>query len=156
MIDDKTIDLLDHLVRINRDAEASLRAAGTDIRNSELESLFSGYAKQHAKFVVELRAEIERLGGRVTDSEKTSNAFERGWKKIEAALAGGSQAAILGSCKDAEETAHIAYQDATDANPAGHTHGLIEKQWKQIQGFRTHLSRLVIEVKDGVQFPMNE
>ena len=62
MAADTKIDLLNHLMRVNRVAEAGLRSAADTVQNSELESLFNGYAKQHEKFAAELHNEIERLG----------------------------------------------------------------------------------------------
>jgi hypothetical protein len=53
MAHSSTIDQLNHLVYINKDAEAGFRAAAGNVKNSEIETLFDGYAKQHAKFITE-------------------------------------------------------------------------------------------------------
>ena len=58
MANNKNIDRFNYLIRVNRDAEDGLRAAAHDVGNSELESLFDGYAKQHAAFAEQLEAEI--------------------------------------------------------------------------------------------------
>ena len=49
-----TVDQLNQLVQINKDAEAGFRNAAEHVKNSELDTLFTGYAKQHAKFATEL------------------------------------------------------------------------------------------------------
>ena len=153
---DNTIDQLNHLLRINKDAEAGFQAAAEKTNNTELETLFGGYAKQHAKFADDLRGEIERLGGKFTDSETFGGALRRGFTDLRSTLSGHSAAVMLASCERAEESAEIAYDEAADQKPTGQTRTLIEKQRQQIKEFRTRLARLVGETKDGVDFQKNE
>ncbi len=156
MAHDNMIDQLNHLVHINEDAEAGFRAAAEDVKNSELETLFSGYAKQHAKFVAELQQEMERLGGNFSGTGTLGGALHRGWMDLKSTLSGHSAAAILTSCENGEESAEIAYSDAAEANPTGQTRTLIERHRQQIKEFRTRLARLVGETKDGMDFQENE
>jgi uncharacterized protein (TIGR02284 family) len=156
MQNDNTIEILNRLASVNKDAEAGLRTAAGNVNNSELESLFIGYAKQHAKFLSEVQAEIERLGGKASDSGTVGGAIERGWMDLKSALTGRSPAAMLSSCENGELHAEVAYSDASKANPTGQTRKLIEKHHEQIIGFRTRLARLVGETKDGVEFQKNE
>ena len=155
-MNDETLDHLNHLVQINKDAEAGFRTAAENIRNSELETLFNGYAKQHANFAAELQQEIKRLGGTFSDSGTLGGALHRGWLDLKSTLSGHSAAAILASCETGEESAEAAYSRAADANPSGQVHTLIDKHWQQIQGFHTHLCRLIGETKDGIDFQKNE
>ncbi len=152
---DDTIDHLNHLASVNRDAEATLRTAAETVKNSELESLFLGYAKHHAKFIADLHGEIERLKGKPSDAG-TRGPIERGWTDLKAALSGHSPAALLSSCESGELSAEVAYTDAAKAHPSGQTHTLIEKHLQQVIGFRTRLARLVGETKEGLKFPKNE
>lgn len=147
---------LNHLAEINQDAEEGFGNAAQNIRNSELETLFAGYAKQHAKFAAELRQEIDRLGGRPTESGTLGGALHRGWMDLKSALSGHSAAAILASCENGEQSAIAAYAEAADGNPTGQVGALVSKHLQQIQGFHTRLCRLVSETKDGVEFPQNE
>lgn len=153
---DHTVDQLNHLVRINQDAEAGLRTAAETIQNSELETLFSGYAKQHAKFAAELQEEIKHLGENVSGSGTLGGAVHRGWMELKSTLSGHSAHSLLTSCERGEESAEIAYTDAVDTITTGQMHTLIEKQRQQIQGFRTRLARLAGETKEGLDFPRNE
>ncbi|HEX3685320.1 MAG TPA: PA2169 family four-helix-bundle protein [Bryobacteraceae bacterium] len=153
---DEPIHLLNHLVQINKDAEAGFLTAAQNIQNSELESLFASYAKQHAKFAAELQDEIERRGGTYSDSGTVGGALHRGWLDLKSTLSGHSAGAILASCDSGEESAEAAYSRAADAHPSGQTNALIEKHLRQIQQFRTHLCRLIGETKDGIDFQKNE
>ncbi len=153
---DNTINQLNHLLHINKDAEAGFHTAAETVKNSELETLFSGYAKQHAKFAVELREEIERLGGTFSDTGTLGGALHRGFLDVKSVVSGHSAASILRSCESGEESAEVAYIEAADANITGQTHMLIEKHREQIKAFRTRLARLVGEMKDGLDFQKNQ
>jgi len=153
---DDTIDQLNRLIDINKDAEAGFHSASESIKNSELETLFSGYARQHAKFAAEIQVEVERLGGSFSDSGTVGGALHRGWMDLKSALSGHSAAAILRSCENGEESAEIAYTDVADTHPTGQTLTLISKHRQQIKEFLTRLARLVAETKDGVDFQKNE
>ena len=147
---------LDNLAAVNKDAEAGFLHAASNVRNTETESLFNGYAKQHGKFATEIEAEVERLGWSPSDSRTLGGSIHRGWMDLKAALTGHSVRAMLTSCQSGEQSAESAYLDAVNDIKSGQTHTLIEKHLQQINEIRTHLASLVGEVKDGVEFPTNE
>ncbi len=151
-----TIDQLNHLVRINKDAEAGFRTAAENVKNSELETLFTGYAKQHLKFATELQEKIRHLGGNTSDSGTLGGALDRGWMDFKSTLSGHSATAMLKSCESGEESAESGYLDAAGSHPTGQTRALIDKHLEQIKAFRTRLARLVGETKNGVEFQKNE
>lgn len=156
MADNRMIDHLNHLVHINKDAEAGFRTAAENVKNSEIETLFRKYATQHGKFAGELRDEIERLGGSPSDSGTLGGTLHRSWMDVKATLAGHSAGSMLRSCATGEESAEAAYAEAADPNPTGRAHTLIEKHREQISGFRARLNKLVGEIKDGIDFQSNE
>ena|ERR1700761_9237588 len=156
MSQDKALDSLNHLAAVNTDAEAGFHTAAETIRNSELETLFSGYAGRHGKFASELRDEIARTGGAVSETGTFGGALHKGWLELKSALSGHSAASVLGSCESAEESAEIAYADACDLISTGQTHTLIERQRQQVKEIRTHLARLVGEMRNGAAFQQNE
>lgn len=98
-------NFLNHLVQINKDAQAGFLAAAENIQNSELETLFTKYATHYANFAAELQAEIERLGGTYSDSGTLGGALHRGWFDLRSTLSGHSAAAILTSCETGEDSA---------------------------------------------------
>jgi len=150
------IDQLNLLVRVNRDAEAGFRSAAENVKNSELDTLLSGYAKQHARFAREFQEEIEHLGGDTSDSGTFGGALHRGWMDLKSSISGHSAAAMLASCETGEQSVESAYLDVADSNPTGHAHALIDKHLGQIKAFRTRLARLVGEIKNGLDFQKNE
>lgn len=156
MAHDNTIKQLNHLAHVNKEAEAALRNAGETVKNSELETLFGGIAKQHLKFAADLQQEIRRLKGNPEDTATPGGALQRAWMDLKAALASHTAASLFKSCATGEQAVESAYLDAIEENPSGQTHTLIEKQHEQIQGFRSRLERLIGETKDGVDFQKNE
>lgn len=153
---DKYVEHLNHLVEINKDSEEGFLNAAKNIKNSELESQFTEYARQHARLAVELEREIAKLGGNPPEHGTTGGAVHRGWMDLKSALTGNSARAILSSCESAEDSVLAAY-DLTEADiSTGQVFTLLQKQRQQITSFHTRLARLVGELKDGVEFPENE
>jgi uncharacterized protein (TIGR02284 family) len=153
---DDPLDQLTRLVYVNRDAEAAFRNAAANIRNTELETQFNGYAEQHATFSAELQGEIAHHGGRVPEGGTAGGAIHRGWMDVKSAITGHSAAAILASCETGEQSVEVAYLDFTDAVPSGKLHTLTAKQLEQVKAIRTRLARLVSETKERVDFQKNE
>ena len=104
MIKDETIDLLNELIHVCKDGEHGYRTAAEDVRNSQLQSVFSEYAKQRSSFARQLQAEVERLGGAATDSGTLTAAAHRGWMDLKAALSGGDGARSLRHVRPAKTT----------------------------------------------------
>ena len=150
------IQQLNHLVSIDKNSEAGFNNAAGHVRNSEIESLFRGYAKQHAKFAAEIQEEVERLGGNASNTGTVGGTIHRGWMDLKSAVSGHSVGAMLTSCQDGEQSAESAYLDMLELKPTGKILALLEKHLQQIKEIRTRLARLVGEVKDGVEFPSNE
>ena len=153
-----TTDWLNRLVHLNREAEAGLLDAAKTAKNSEIETLFDGIAKQHAKFVAELNSELGRQGGslRDTTANPVGEALHRGWMDLKAALSGTSVEALLASCEGGEQSAEVAYTDAIEDNPTGRVHSLLSKHLHQIQEFRARLNRLMQVTKDGASYQNND
>lgn len=156
MDNSKVLDHLNHLIEINKDAEAGFLNAAENVRNTELETTLAGYAKQHAKFAAELQSDVARLGEKPRETGTTGGALHRGWIDLKAALTGHSPKPILTACESGEDSALAAYADAEADISTGQTFSLLQKQREQVTAFKTRLGRLIGEIKDGVEFPKNE
>ena len=64
MTTEDTIAELNGLIQTCRTANWVTRSAAADVRNTELETVFTEYAKQRGQFAQKLQAEVERLGGK--------------------------------------------------------------------------------------------
>lgn len=150
------IDVLNELIQVSKDAEQGYRTAAENVTNSELETVFRGYAKQRAGFVQELEAEFERLGGRDSDSGTLSGALHRGWMDLKSALSGGDPRGMVAACESGEERAEAAYARAATTGISGKGRSLLEKQWQQVKEAHKRMHRLKDEMEDGTRFPKNE
>lgn len=153
---DKRLSHLVHLVEVNKDSEEGFLNAAKNIRNSELESQFTDYARQHARFAAEIQQEIVKLGGNPPEHGSASGELHRGWMDLKSALTGNSAGIVLSSCESGEDSALAAYDQAEADLSSGHVFTILQKRRQQITSFRTRLQRLIGEIKDGVEFPKNE
>ena len=157
MTPEETIDLLNELIQICKEGEEGYATAAGNIRNSELETMFRGYARKRADFVHQLQQEVERLGGKPSDSGGLGAAMRRRWLNLTSALSGSNPGAIIAACESGEDHTLVAYDRAANTTDVtGKTRALIDKQFQQVKETHIRLDRLKEEIKDGTRFPVNE
>jgi uncharacterized protein (TIGR02284 family) len=153
---EETITELNGLIKTCKDAELGYRTAAADVRNTELESVFSEYAKQRGQFARSLQTEVERLGGNAEESGSIGGTLLRGWMGLKAALSSGSGAAIIATCETGEEAAVAAFQWVANLDISGQTRVLVEKQYHAIKEAHARLLRLKAEEAAGSKFQNND
>jgi uncharacterized protein (TIGR02284 family) len=156
MIKEETIDLLNELIHVCKDGEHGYRTAAEDVRNSQLQSVFTEYAKQRGSAGRQLQAEVERLGGAATDSGTLTAAVHRGWIDLKAALSGGDGGAIVAACETGEDHTLAAFERVVNAGITGESLSIVEKQYGKIKEAHTRLVRLKEEMSRGAEFQQNE
>ncbi len=156
MTKEETIDVLNELIHVCKDGERGYRTAAEDVRNSQLQSVFSEYAKQRGSCAKQLQAEVERLGGAATDSGTLTAAVHRGWIDLKAALSGGDGGAIVAACETGEDYTLAAFERVVNAGITGESLSLVEKQCGKIKEAHTRLVRLKDEMSHGAEFQQNE
>ncbi len=139
---DETIQHLNQLTETCKDGELGYRTASEHVRNTELETIFAGYAKQRGEFARQLQAEVVRLGGQSTDSSTLTGAMFRGWMNLKSSLTGGDGAAIIAACETGEENAVGAYELVASLDISGQTRSLIENQRHKIKEAHARILRL--------------
>lgn len=156
MTTEQTIVELNGLIRTCRDGELGYGAAATDVRNTELETVFTGYAKQRGQFVRNLQAEVKRLGGVPEDSGSAGGTLLRGWLALKSGVTSGSGTAIIATCETGEEVAVAAFDWVVNLDISGQTRSLVERQGKAIKEAHARLLRLKAEDSDGAKFQKND
>ena len=73
-----TIVELNGLIQTCKDGELGYTAAAADVRNPELETIFTGFAAQRHRFVRDLQAEVKLLGANTEDSGSGGGTLLRG------------------------------------------------------------------------------
>jgi uncharacterized protein (TIGR02284 family) len=153
---EETIVELNGLIQTCRDGELGYGAAATDVRNTELETVFTRYAKQRGQFAKALQAEVKRLGGAAEDSGSGGGTLLRGWMDLKSSLTRGSGAAIIATCETGEEVAVAAFDWVVNLDISGQTRSLVEKQGKSIKEAHARLLRLKAEDSDGARFQKSD
>ena len=111
---EKTIDVLNDLILINRDRITGYEKAAMELKdtNSDLHKLFNSFASQSAKYAAALIEQVNALDGKVEEGTTNSGKIYRAWMDVKMAIAGNDRLAILNSCEFGEDAAQKAYENA--------------------------------------------
>jgi len=146
MTTEDTIRHLNDLTETCKDGEFGYTTAATNARNTQLESVFSDYAKQRGRFARALQIEVERLGGKSAGFGTLTGTLFRGWITLKSTLSGRDGGSIVAACESGEEVALGAFERVMHLDFTGHTKSLVAKQGRQIKEAYAHILRLKAEV----------
>jgi len=111
---EKLIDVLNDLIRINNDRVSGYEKASSETESIDvdLRAIFMGYANDSQKYANELGLEVKRLGGDSADGTTGLVKIYRAWMDVKSTFTGQDRQAILSSCEYGEDQAQKAYADA--------------------------------------------
>jgi uncharacterized protein (TIGR02284 family) len=134
MSNNEVLTVLDHLIETCRRGHRTFRMAAETVQSSEFRRLFNVFAQQRAQFVVELQAEVHRLGSE-TPSESGRNADNTvpfpGSAQKQPRLR--DEASIVVDCQREEEAALNDYQDALKADLSLDVQYVVKRQYMDIK-----------------------
>lgn len=135
---EKLIEVLNDLIRINNDRIEGYERAGSDIADSvhaEIKSLFYKMADDSRGYKNDLIDCVISLGGEAATDTTASGKIYRAWMKIKASLAADDLRAALESCEFGEDAALKAYQDAlqTEVNWPEEVATMVSRQRQEIR-----------------------
>jgi len=110
MNNERSIDVLNTLIKINNDRIEGYETASDETDDSDLKSLFSQLAQTSYKCKAELVTEVMRLGGTPVEGTKLTGKVFRIWMDIRTALAGKELQTILNLCEYGEDAAIETYE----------------------------------------------
>lgn len=144
---EKVIDVLNDLIRINNDRIDGYQKAAEEIKDaadSDVKALFFTMAEQSRKNVGELRSAVVTLGGTPAQDTTASGKLYRVWMDVKATFSGDDTTAALKSCEFGEDAALKAYKDAQKEEVAWPTGvaATIEKQREGLQQSHNGIKRL--------------
>jgi len=110
------IDVLNDLIRINRDRIAGYEKAveNLDTNDATLKTLFYQLSAESEKLKEELSSQIRSLGGEPAEDSTVSGKIYRAWMDIKDTFTGNDAKAALESCEYGEDAAQKAYATALD------------------------------------------
>jgi uncharacterized protein (TIGR02284 family) len=113
--DEKVIDVLNDLIRINNDRIDGYQKAAEEIKDaadSEFKGVFFTMAEQSRNNLSALRNAVVNLGGEPARDTTASGKIYRVWMDVKATFSGDDTTAALKSCEFGEDAALKAYKDA--------------------------------------------
>lgn len=147
--DEKTVTLLNGLIRTLRDSEKGFQSAGDIAQQAELIELFAGYALQRAKFADELRQRVKTLRSEPAKDDLPGGAAHREWMELRATLESNDAHAILTECERGEDVAVQAYADALrTADVDAQSREIIQRQYEFVQAAHDRIRQL----RDGARY----
>ncbi len=116
MKNEKTIEVLNDLIRINNDRIAGYEKAAESIDQTEvmLKTLFFQLAEESIEFRRELTERVESMGAKAADDSSAPGKVYRVWMDIKSAFTGHDKKSILESCEFGEDAAQRAYKMALE------------------------------------------
>jgi len=114
-MNEKTLAILEKLIAVCKDGEAGFQLASTEVKSSELQSLFVGYSLQRSRLWRDLEAAASTLG-RSIPAEDGSAGGEAGrtWMMPTDAASARDDQAVLSECERGEDAAMAAYATALE------------------------------------------
>ena len=118
MNNDKTVGLLNDLIRINHDRVVGYEKAIDELKDedADLKALFQRYITESRQYSQELTSEVTRLGSNPPDGTTNSGKVYRVWMDLKASVAGHDRKTILDNCEFGEDAAQKAYDTALNAD----------------------------------------
>src|SRR4051812_6603525 len=129
MSTDDIIDTLNDLIETSKDGEEGFMTCAQDIKNADLKAMFSTMARHCAEAAAELRAEVQRLGGKPERSGSLAGSAHRRWVDIKSAIMGKDDAAVLAECERGEDVAKSSYEKALKKELPANIRAMVERQF---------------------------
>ena len=117
---EKTIEVLNDLIRINNDRIEGYEKAVKDSKeeDTDLRGIFTRMADESRNYKRELTDQVNRLGGDPASNTTQSGKIYRVWMDLKSAVAGKGRQSVLELCEFGEDAAQKAYEKALDESDA--------------------------------------
>jgi len=148
MTTEDTISNLNSLIETCRNGELGYADAAGLVKDTRLQTVLQGYAKERAGFARVLQAEVKKLGGTPAESGTAGAALHRGWMEMKSAATLGSAGAILSACETGEDSAWTHYKHVIDSDISGASRAIVDKQWEKVKEAIAHLQHLQGELSE--------
>jgi uncharacterized protein (TIGR02284 family) len=113
---ERTIEVLNDLIRINNDRIEGYEKAVKETNESDvdLRNIFNRMAQESRNYSRELTDQVQRLGGEPASGTTTSGKIYRVWMDIKSGFSRSERKSVLEECEFGEDAAQKAYEKALD------------------------------------------
>src|SRR5438477_1836332 len=103
----KTINILNDLIKINHDRVEGYQKAAEDAREVDMDllAIFHRMADESRQYSSDLTAEVVKLGGDPAKGTTAGGKIYRAWMSVKANFRGKDRHALLESCEYGEDAA---------------------------------------------------
>jgi uncharacterized protein (TIGR02284 family) len=145
---------LNDLIEICKDSQEGFRDAAEKLKTQHIRQPFLTLSLQRAQFAGELQAEVLRLGSEPAKSGSTAGAIHRGWMDLKSAFSRDTDHAILEEAERGEDAAIKAYRNALSKDLPADLHGIILRQYREVQQAHNNIRDLRDALRPGDAAPM--
>lgn len=145
----KQNEVIENLIETLRDGQQGFKEAAESVKDPQLKSLFSEYAQQRARFLAELRNNVQSPDERETKvSGSAAGALHRGWINLKSAVTKGDDHSVLAECERGEDSAVEEYQKALNDGLSAPVREIVARQYTQIKATHDRIRDLRDSTKD--------
>ena len=115
---EKTVDVLNDLIRINNDRVEGYEKAikETNESDADLRNIFNSMAQESRSYSRELTEQVRRLGGEPASGTTASGKIYRTWMDVKSGFSRSERKSVLEECEFGEDAAQKAYEKALDSD----------------------------------------
>ncbi len=136
--DEKTIEILNDLVKINNDRIKGYEKAieNTEPLEAELKTVYSRMIEESYVYVRELSEKVIELGGEPAADTTVPGKIYHAWMDVKVTFSGNDTKSTLAACEFGEDAAQKAYAKALDKDSpmSADSYDLILRQKSSLKG----------------------
>ncbi|MBE9662700.1 PA2169 family four-helix-bundle protein [Mucilaginibacter myungsuensis] len=142
---EKTIDVLNDLIKINTDRAEGFEKAAADLddANIDLKVLFDQSAEESRDYITKLAEYVGRNSGETETGSSIAGTLHRAWIDIKATFGGSDRHSILAECERGEDAIKKAYKEALeDPELTGEVRSVLADQQQGINASHDRIKAL--------------
>lgn len=111
---EKSVEVLNDLIEINNDRVAGFEHASKELagNDADLKAVFQNLSRESRRYVQELTAAVNRIGGEAETGTSGAGSIHRAWLDVKATFSGHDRKSILEECERGEDAIKKAYKSA--------------------------------------------
>ena len=109
---DKLVEVLNDLIRINNDRIVGYEKAADEAKDIDvdLRAIFTRMSDESRQYAAELTQDVVKLGGDPATGTTSSGKIYRVWMDVKATFSGHNRETVLANCEFGEDAAQKAYE----------------------------------------------
>jgi uncharacterized protein (TIGR02284 family) len=138
----EVVTIVNEVIETLNERESGYRIASENIKNAELQGVFSDFMNQSNRFISELMSYSDYQSPKEIGKGPLGTIYQ-GWMNFKEKITGGSVKSVLGDCLGGEEAAIKAYQTALkDEDLPSDLKNVLEGQYGEITAAKEKIKML--------------